>query len=107
MSDEDSSSDTEEFGDWLYFTKINVTVDRQRIEDGYSLNSWEDRLEGQIESETVFQAHQAVKAETLSESLPVVDTAQIDPISSGPHADVVQDALGDPVKDTDRSEGSP
>lgn len=82
-----------EFGPWRYITKIRATTDRQRIEVGYSLSSWDDRLEAEIESETVFRGFRQVTAPSLDESLPVVNTADL-PLA-GKRGDRRQELLAD------------
>jgi len=54
-----------------------VQVDRLRNEDGYSLDSWDERGEAELDSEIVFRGFRKVIGSTIDDSLPVIDTADI------------------------------
>lgn len=85
------------FGPWRYIAKVRVTVHRQRIEDGYSLDDWDDRREAEIQTEKVFTGFRQITGSTLADSLPVVDTSEL------PAAGNSEDRRGDLLDDREGS----
>lgn len=68
------------WSDWRYIAKIRIDIHRQRIEDGYSLDDFEDRLEGDIESEHVYCGFEQVNGPDQESVMPVIDMSEIEQV---------------------------
>lgn len=65
-------------GETRYIAQVRVTVHRQTIENGYSLDDWDDRKAADIETERVFQDRRQINGGALADVFPVVDAAVMD-----------------------------